>query len=558
MYSSIPFLVLVLLSSLIAQEEKGDFVQPKVSSGYIYYHDVFIGENDGSKIYMEICAPSQDPGKKLPVLARIHGGGWNKGSKNKFASTLATDASKMGYVGVAMMYRLTPSGTQFPELFYDLKLGIRYLRAHASNYFIDPDKIGVWGSSSGGHLASLLGTTGDVKELEGPGEWKGFSSRVQAVVDASGPADFTTSTADAWSSVTALLGGKAFSVPELALKAMPGTYATKDDPPFLILHGDEDTTVPPSDSLFFNEQLRSAKVDVTFSLVKGAGHSLTGTEWVGKLQYAFMDYVLKGIGKKPTPPPYEGSYIWQKGQATTKSVLPSQDTSLPIALWSFEEDNTSQVLTDTSTSDPNVLLKRNGKTSQESVTGKIGKALHFKDGYSYLTSQAPPNDLSIRAFNFYQKPAFTIELWLKLDQEPSTYAKGSPFIKLISKLNSATKSGYELSLETTTKKLSFRMLENGQELASLKSTASLEVGQWIHLLTSVSQSEIKFFMNGNESGYGKGPNAWGDFGESDLRVGGSTSSKSNPCSGLIGSVDELRLYDRLLTTQEIKERVLAH
>lgn len=256
-----------------------------------YFHDVEIGKGGVRILKMEICAPKIKPNKPLPALVYIHGGGWNKGSKDEHARKIMGYA-RDGYVGVSIQYRLTHEAI-FPSQLEDCKLAIRFLRANAEQYHINPDKIGVWGSSAGSHLAALLGTTGDVKELEGNGGWPGVSSRVQAVVDWYGPANFITEFANNYSSVTKLLGVKALADPDKAKRAMPGTYASQDDPPFLVMHGNKDTTIPYADSVAFSDVLKKAGVDVTLIIVDGAGHGFKEFPEANETAKAFLAKHLK-------------------------------------------------------------------------------------------------------------------------------------------------------------------------------------------------------------------------------------------------------------------------
>ncbi|NJM55218.1 MAG: prolyl oligopeptidase family serine peptidase, partial [Verrucomicrobiae bacterium] len=161
-------------------------------------------------------------------------------------------------------------------------------RAHAKKHHIDPERIGVWGSSAGGHLVALLGVTGDVKEFD-TGERADVSSRVQAVVDFFGPAELFTMQQqskpggpinhDAPDAPEArLIGG---AVPEnkaKADKASPITYVSKGDAPILIVHGDEDPLVPLQQSADFLAKLKKAGVDAELHVVKGAGHGFQGAQ----------------------------------------------------------------------------------------------------------------------------------------------------------------------------------------------------------------------------------------------------------------------------------------
>ncbi|WP_169087550.1 S-layer homology domain-containing protein [Paenibacillus sp. PL91] len=270
--------------------ETPPFVPP---AGVIMHEDVEIGMAGDRKLYTSIAVPEVASAAPMPVLIYIHGGGWNHGDRKSALSTISNYVKNRDYIGVSLSYRLTPEAP-FPAQIQDVKLAIRYLRANADKYNIDPSRIGIWGSSAGGHLASLLGTTADlssseqitldngsrvhVPDLEGAGGYPEYSTRVQAVVDWFGPADFTTEFANNYSSVTKLLGGnKAFTVPDAARLAMPGTYASPDDPPFWIRHGKADLTIPYQDSEKLYAQLRSAHVPIIdFKLVEGQGHGFVG------------------------------------------------------------------------------------------------------------------------------------------------------------------------------------------------------------------------------------------------------------------------------------------
>ncbi len=289
--------------------EQPPFVPP---AGVKMYEDVLVGMAGNREIYASIAVPEVAPDAAMPAVVYIHGGGWNHGDRKQALSNISNYVLKRGYIGVALSYRLTPEAP-FPAQIQDVKLGIRFLRAHAAEYFIDPSRIGVWGSSAGGHLAALLGTTGDlgagspitldngntvpVPDLSGTGGWPEYSDKVQAVADWFGPADFTTEFANNYSSVTALLGGKkAFTVPNEARLAMPGTYASPDDPPFWIRHGDADSTIPYENSVKFAGQLTAAGVQVVdFKLVPGQGHGFTGaaSETANAEAWAFLDQYVK-------------------------------------------------------------------------------------------------------------------------------------------------------------------------------------------------------------------------------------------------------------------------
>ncbi len=149
--------------------------------------DVEYGVGGERKLLLDIVRPKHPPAGPMPVLVWVHGGAWLGGDKSSGIWRLAPYAQK-GYFCATISYRLSQVAV-FPAQIEDCKCAIRYLRAHARKYNIDADRIGVWGSSAGGHLVAMLGTAAEAKDLEGTGGWKAQPSKVQAVCDWCGPSD---------------------------------------------------------------------------------------------------------------------------------------------------------------------------------------------------------------------------------------------------------------------------------------------------------------------------------------------------------------------------------
>lgn len=223
--------------------------------------------------------------KPMPVILWIHGGAWLMGNKE---DTPALFFMKSGYAVASINYRFS-SAAIFPAQIEDAKAAVRWLRANADKYHLDPDRIAAFGNSAGGHLAALLGTTGDVKPLEGNLGNANQSSKVQAVVDWCGPSDFISieeqgdannqlRPGDPKGPVAKLFGGLPSKKPELAASASPMTFVSNDDPPFLIMHGDHDNVVPIKQSSDFYEVLKAAKVKVVYHVVKNGGHNFFSPE----------------------------------------------------------------------------------------------------------------------------------------------------------------------------------------------------------------------------------------------------------------------------------------
>jgi acetyl esterase/lipase len=256
----------------------------------------------GRSLRLDLYLPEKSDGP-LPLIVWIHGGAWQAGNKS---GTPALPFVRRGYAVASIDYRLSQDAI-FPAQIEDCKAAIRWLRAHAKEHGIDPAHIGVWGSSAGGHLVALLGTSGDVKELEGAAGNLDQSSRVQAVCDWFGPTDFCQMAAhaipgsklvhnDPKSPESRLIGGPIQENKDKVARANPITYVSKDDPPFLIMHGDRDNLVPHHQSVLLNEALKKAGVDVTFKTVEGAGHGFGGPENT-KMVEEFFDRTLKNKAK---------------------------------------------------------------------------------------------------------------------------------------------------------------------------------------------------------------------------------------------------------------------
>ena len=254
---------------------------------------------------LDVFVPKNATGK-MPLIIWIHGGGWINGNKENCP---VVDFTARGYVVASINYRLSGAAI-FPAQIIDCKSAIRFLRVNAEKYQIDPNHVGVWGSSAGGHLAALVGTTGDVKEFD-QGDNLSISSKVQAVVDYFGPTDFLKMDSNGLpdakmkhdiptSPESRLIGGPITENKDKVAKANPITYITKDTPPFYIAHGDRDPTVAPNQSQLIHDALKAANVPADLYWVKGAGHGGPQFFARGELKdavTAFWDKHLKVVEK---------------------------------------------------------------------------------------------------------------------------------------------------------------------------------------------------------------------------------------------------------------------
>ncbi len=264
----------------------------------ILERDVEYGRAGDRSLKLDVVRPKQagEAEKPLPAIVFIHGGGWRGGDKAGGVGQVARFVATGNYVGFSIGYRLSGEAI-WPAQIHDCKAAIRWIKANAKKYHVDPDKIGVWGSSAGGHLVAMLGTSGDVKELEGANGTPDQSSRVACVVDFCGPADFLlggkVEGGKEPSAATLLLGGKIEDKQDAARQASPITYVSKDDPPFLIVHGTVDATVPIAHSERLCEALKKAGCNATLVKIEGGGHGFGGPE-VNARVTAFLEKHLRG------------------------------------------------------------------------------------------------------------------------------------------------------------------------------------------------------------------------------------------------------------------------
>jgi len=234
---------------------------------------------------MDIFLPNEGKGP-FPVIILIHGGFYKTGDK-KDERDYMIEILNRGYAAASINYRLIDEAT-FPAQIYDVKAAIRYVRANASKYNINSNKIATWGTSAGGHLSALAGTSGDVPELDNLELGNANqSTKIQAAVDWFGPINFLTmddqfreSGVDgqvhnvATSSESLLIGKQINLAKDLVQKANPETYITADDPPIYIQHGTNDIIVPIQQSMEFSNNLVKyiGSNKLVYESLKGASH----------------------------------------------------------------------------------------------------------------------------------------------------------------------------------------------------------------------------------------------------------------------------------------------
>jgi acetyl esterase/lipase len=298
-----------------APAQKGAPKRQPVPEGFVAEYDVkYVPDGDVAQ-ELDIFYPAKKAEKPQPLLVWIHGGGWRGGSKT---GVPYMGELKRGYIVASIEYRFSQKAI-FPAQIQDCQAALRWLRANAKKYNIDPDHVGVGGGSAGGHLAALVGTSGGKKAFPPIGGSESQSDRVQAVCDIFGPADFWTVVKQAeedkkvknifkWNQgdpYSLLIGAKLGVDKEKCDAVSPVHYVGKDCPPFLILHGDHDTLVPYAQSVELADKLKHAGVPVTLQRLPGAGHGgpAFGLPAIANLTNAFFDKYLKGVDAKIEPLP---------------------------------------------------------------------------------------------------------------------------------------------------------------------------------------------------------------------------------------------------------------
>ncbi|MDQ6695431.1 MAG: alpha/beta hydrolase [Chloroflexota bacterium] len=300
------FLVLMLVAAGLTVSPLGALTQvraaavdPEQRTPQIVRRDVVYCTGDSAVVKMDIYEPHREDTTPVPAAMFVHGGSWTGGDKasGEGAPEIA-DLVSRGYLVASINYRLYPQFS-FPAPIEDAKCAVRYLRANSSSLGIDPARIGAWGASAGAQLAALVGTADSTAGMEGVGGYSGVSSRVQAVVDMYGRADLAE-VPQSRPDLLPVFGGES----RLA-GFSPVTYVSKDDPPFLIIHGAQDATVPVGLSLEFSSRLKAVGVPVTLVVVQNAGHGFTATggtmspsrDAITRMVGDFFDRYLKSAPK---------------------------------------------------------------------------------------------------------------------------------------------------------------------------------------------------------------------------------------------------------------------
>ncbi len=503
------------------------FVMP-VTGQIHQYHDLRYAEGFDVDHLLDLEVPESPT--PLPLVVFIHGGGWRNGDKSNFRSRVLLN---YGFAAASINYRL--SGTaKWPAQIHDCKAAIRWLRANGSNYNIDPDRIGVWGSSAGGHLVAMLGTTTGVStvtidsftvDLEGDiGDFTDVSSHINAVCDYFGPSDLLAFNNPDGPTIFALLGDSATVNTGLAKSASPATFVDPTDVPFLIYHGDRDLTVPIEQSQILHDLLMDNHVPSTFVTLEGSGHggaAFSTTEVVDNIAAFFTQHLSH----------------WDD---------PSDHL---IAHWTLD-DISGDIIRDVS---PNSFNGTNAGATQ--TTGILNRALDF-NGINQSVNIPDQGIKPPEAIAGLETG--TISLWFRYrefsaEMLPLFYFgesdAGTPHNSLIIEIGHGNESN---------RKLYFTIFNAG---FCFDSGINIEPDVWTHFAAVVSSTGNTGYLDGVEMTdrhYNLGSDAsYADFFASVpvqemLALGYGRYGKADPFFYYNGAIDDVRIYDRDLSSNEIK------
>jgi acetyl esterase/lipase len=268
----------------------GGAEEPKVKEE----RDIVYTRAGSTELKLDVAAPEQGEGP-FPAMLVIHGGAWRAGNKADVGMVMRQFARR-GYVAVSPQYRFCPKDV-FPAQVHDVKAAVRWVKAHAKERRIDPEHIGAVGFSAGGHLALMLGVTDRRDGLEGDVSAGAPDTRIQAVVNYFGPSDLGARDIPEVSKplVRDFLGATPTDRADLAAKASPRSYVTKDDPPILTFQGTKDPLVPHTQAIELADAMTAAGVPGRVELMVGSAHGWGGRELDHTLAetFTFFDRYLK-------------------------------------------------------------------------------------------------------------------------------------------------------------------------------------------------------------------------------------------------------------------------
>jgi len=280
---------------------------PDAIEGVYVVSDIVYSQTQQRDLLLDLYLPTTDSAEPLPVVLYLFGGSFEMGNKYQLGLSNIESLPLDGFAVVSIDYRLSDKAI-FPAQLEDAKSALQWVSTHAAQYNLNANKIGVWGMSAGGMLAALVGVSSQLSVQEGKlvALQGGSVGQVQAVVDYYGPSDFLLGDAQApegvdldWASADSwpsrYLGGAIGDVPEQVAATNPISYVSADDPPFLIVHGDQDETVPLQQSEILYDALLKAGVVAELYVVKDGQHARGGEFGSPELHRKTVDFLRQHL-----------------------------------------------------------------------------------------------------------------------------------------------------------------------------------------------------------------------------------------------------------------------
>lgn len=265
-------------------------------SGITVLHDVsYLGEDREEKL--DAYLPSKEFARPVPAVVLIHGGGWGGGDKRaRREINIGTTLAENGFAVFSISYKLNSLGEDgkrnvvWPQNIYDCKSAVRFLRAHAEEYGIDPERIATMGGSAGGHLAMLIGTTSQVEELNRGGLYLDQSNEVSCIINFYGRHELSDRRSH-------FAGQTEAETDEIVRLASPDTWLGADTPPMLVVQGTEDRSVPPRITRALVRRLEELGIEHEHIEIEGAGHSFHLQPKQLDLRPAVLSFLRKHLGE---------------------------------------------------------------------------------------------------------------------------------------------------------------------------------------------------------------------------------------------------------------------
>jgi len=259
-----------------------------------FRRDVEYAQVGDETLCLDLSIPHGATGR-LPAIVVIHGGAWREGSRSGL-DELTWRLAESGFVSATVGYRFCPAH-RFPAQVQDVKCAVRFLRAHAEEFHIDPERLGAVGFSAGAHLALMLGVMDPQDGLDDSGGSSGFSSKVQAVVSYFAPTDLELPTTDETRPLLVdFLGGPLDEQRDAYHRASPVNYLDAGDAPLLLFHGTADPIVPPEHATRMAEAMQAAGVAGRVELIVGGGHGDWSQAEFARTSAAMLAFFREQLG----------------------------------------------------------------------------------------------------------------------------------------------------------------------------------------------------------------------------------------------------------------------